>query len=266
MPSTVTLNTRTLIVVGLVLMAVITTYSIASARADSSPDSAGAPAADTRPAPDAAEPSLVMTGTGEAVGVPDQLSFALAVKADGDSVSEALGRANAISRRVLSTLRDEGVRSEDIQTTGLSIDPRYDYNDYGPPVLLGYAVTQRASVLVRSLADAGDALSSAVEAGGDAVRLGGLRLQLGDKDALLRQARAAAVEEATAKAEEYADATGRTLGEVTSVRELVATPRAPEGDYYALKRATVSADLSRVPIRAGSSDLKVTVAVAWSFA
>jgi uncharacterized protein len=264
MPSTVTLNTRTLIVVGLVLMAVITTYSIASARADSSPDTVGTPAADTRPAPDAGEPSLVMTGTGEAVGVPDQLSFALAVKADGDSVSEALGRANAISRRVLSTLRDEGVRSEDIQTTGLSIDPRYDYNDYGPPVLLGYAVTQRASVLVRSLADAGDALSSAVETGGDAVRLGQLQLRIGDKDALLRQARQAAVADATTKAEEYAAAAGTELGAVTSLREVVSTPNGSR-DYLA-KDIALRADLSPVPIRAGSTDLKVTVAIEWSFA
>jgi uncharacterized protein len=265
MPSTVTLSTRTLAVVGLILTALIAAYSIGSARADSPPAQAGSPVAQTSTPAPADEPSLVMTGSGEAVGVPDQLSFSLSVKADGDSVSEALGRANATARRVFEALGREGVRADDIQTTGLSIDPRYDYSTEGPPILLGYRVTQRSSVLVRSLADAGEALSATVEAGGDAVRLGGLRLQIGDRDALLRQARAAAVEEATAKAEEYADATGRDLGEVTSVRELVATPRAPEGDYYALKRGTL-ADISRVPIRAGSSDLKVTVAVAWSFA
>jgi uncharacterized protein len=264
MPSTVTLNIRTLTVVGLVLMAVITAYSIASARADSTPDSGGQPAADTRPAATEADPNLVMTGTGEAVGVPDQLSFALAVKADGDSVSEALGRANAISRRVLSTLRDEGVHSDDIQTTGLSIDPRYDYPNYGPPVLLGYAVTQRASVLVRSLADAGDALSSAVEAGGDAVRLGRLQLSIGNKDELLRQARQAAVADATTKAEEYATAAGTELGGVTSLREVVSGPGSSR--QYLAKDVLINAERSSpVPIRAGSTDLKVTVAITWSF-
>jgi hypothetical protein len=48
MPSSVTLNTRTLAVVGLILMAVITAYSIASARAESTQDSGGQPAADIR--------------------------------------------------------------------------------------------------------------------------------------------------------------------------------------------------------------------------
>jgi uncharacterized protein len=166
---------------------------------------------------------------------------------------------------VLGALRDEGVRADDIQTTGLSIDPQYDYSTEGPPILLGYGVTQRASVLVRSLADAGAALSATVEAGGDAVRLGGLRLLIGDKDALLRKARTAAVEEAKAKAEAYAEAAGRDLGEVTSVRELVATPHAPQPYEVAAYRDALAKDLSRVPIRAGSSDLKVTVAVAWSF-
>ena len=263
MPSSVTLSTRTLAVVGLIVMAVITAYSIASARADSTPDAGGQPAVQptTRAGDD---PSLVMTGTGEAVGVPDQLSFALAVKADGVSVSAALGRANAISRRVMSTLRDEGVRSGDIQTTGLSIDPRYDYDNDGPPVLLGYAVTQRASVLVRSLADAGDALSSAVEAGGDAVRLGRLQLRIGDKDALLRHAREAAVADATTKATEYATAAGTELGEVTSLREAVSTPGTSQ--RYLAKDVLARAELSAVPIRAGSTDLKVTVAITWSFA
>ena len=264
MPSSVTLNTRTLAVVGLILMAVITAYSIASARAESTQNSGGQPTADIRTAAVDADPNLVMTGTGEAVGVPDQLSFALAVKANGESVSDALGRANAISRRVLSTLRDHGVRSDDIQTTGLSIDPRYDYNDYGPPVLLGYAVTQRASVLVRSLADAGDALSSAVEAGGDAVRLSRLQLRIGDKDELLRQAREAAVADATTKAKEYATAAGTELGAVTSLREVVSTPGSSR--QYLAKDVLLRAEVSPVPIRAGSTDLKVTVAITWSFA
>lgn len=265
MPSSINISTRALAVIGVILLALITAYSIGSARADSSPPSqqraeqpAGTDAAD--------EPSIVMTGTGEAIGVPDQLSFSLAVKAEGDSVSEALGQANATTRDVIGALRDEGVQSDDIQTTGLSINPHYDYSSEGPPVLIGYGVSQRASVLVRSLADAGNALSASVEAGGDAVRLGDLRLQIGDKDALLRQARQAAVEEAKTKAEEYAEAAGRELGEVTSLREMVSTPQSGR-DYYALERAALTAgDLSKVPIRAGSTDLKVTVAVVWSFA
>lgn len=263
MPSSINVSTRALAVIGVILLALITAYSIGSAQADAPPNRAnGAQPTDTDTG--AEEPGIIMTGTGEATGVPDQLAFSLAVKATGDSVSAALDSANAISRRAFDALGDAGVRADDIQSTGLSIDPRYDYSGEGPPVLLGYGVSQRASVLVRSLADAGAALSATVEAGGDAIRLSGLRLQIGDKDALLRQARQAAVEEATTKAEEYAEAAGRQLSEVTSLREVVSTP-ANGRDYYAMDRAAL-ADLSKVPIRAGSSDLKVTVSVHWSFA
>jgi uncharacterized protein YggE len=54
------------------------------------------------------------------------VSFGPAIRgfwpAEPDPVSEALGRANATSRRALAALREKGVRADDIQTTGLSID------------------------------------------------------------------------------------------------------------------------------------------------
>ena len=51
-------------------------------------------------------------------------------------------------------MRKTGVEKRDIKTTGLSIDPRYDYIDQRE-VLTGYRVKQSASVLVRSLRSAG---------------------------------------------------------------------------------------------------------------
>ena len=101
-----------------------------------------------------------------------------------------------------------------MQTTGLSMYPEYDYPAYGPPVLTGYRVTQRAQVHVRELAQGGAAVSAAVETGGNGVRVSDIRLEVGDPDAVLEQARDAAVEAATAKAEQYAAATGQALGDV----------------------------------------------------
>ena len=59
---------------------------------------------------------------------------------------------------------------------------------------------------------AGDAITAAVRTGGNAVRVGDIRLLVGDREGVLKRARDAAVAEATAKAEQYAEATGQTLG------------------------------------------------------
>ena len=51
----------------------------------------------------------------------------------------------------LAGLADFGVVKDRVQTTGLAMEPVYDYPNYGPPVLRGYRVTQRARVTVPEL-------------------------------------------------------------------------------------------------------------------
>ncbi|MEO8330467.1 MAG: SIMPL domain-containing protein, partial [Candidatus Nanopelagicales bacterium] len=94
------------------------------------------------------------------------------------------------------------------------------------------------------------------------VRLHSVRLQIGDEDALLDEARAAAIDDARAKAEQYAAAAGSELGEVSSIREVHITPNVERS--YGL--ADAAAAVGSVPIRAGTADINVTVSVVWSLA
>ena len=158
----------------------------------------------------------------------------------------------------------QGVEREDVQTTGLDIHATYDYSGEGPAVITGYAVSQRMSVLVRSLPDSGDAISAAAGAGGNAIRLHGVKLRVGDEPGLLREARAAAMADATAKAKQYAEATGQSLGEVLSVREIGGgSGSGVKRDYELTASYDRVAGLRAVPIRAGSADLDVSVSVVW---
>ena len=56
------------------------------------------------------------------------------------------------------------------------------------------------------------------------MRVSDIRLEVGDPDAVLEKARDAAVDAATAKAEQYAEAAGQTLGDVVSIREVGEPP------------------------------------------
>ena len=71
--------------------------------------------------------------------------------------------ANAEMDRVLKALAQEGVRTSDVQTTGLTMNAVYDYHSYGPPTLRGYHVGQRAQVLVRDLTKGGQAVTAVVD-------------------------------------------------------------------------------------------------------
>jgi uncharacterized protein len=209
--------------------------------------------------------TVVMTGTGRTVGVPDELSFSLSVGLVRPDLATALADANATMNRVLASLASSGVQRSDVQTTGLSMNAVYDYHSSGPPTLRGYRVSQRAQVLVRDLSKGGAAVTAAVHAGGNDVRVGQLGLRIADPESLLAKSRAAAVKEATAKAQEYADATGQTLGDVLSLREVhasspvIRSQALPSASFDALKGVAL-------PIRAGKDKLAVTVRIEWSFA
>jgi hypothetical protein len=265
MDSKVTVSVRSVLLTGLVLMALVTAYLLGSTG-----DGAVTAPAQAAEQPAAAAPDgqrlVRMVGSGEATAVPDQLTFSLAVTAKRTDLDDALADSSASLRRVLTRLEGLGVERRDVQTTGLSMNPEYDYPSYGPPVLTGYRVTQRARVLVDELADGGRAVAAAVDAGGNGVRVSGIRLQVSDPDAVLEKARDAAVAAATAKADQYAEATGQDLGEVLSIREVGTRTSGTRDLAYKAQYGGLTAAVDRMalPVRAGRDDLTVRIEVTWA--
>jgi uncharacterized protein YggE len=264
MERTVTVSVRGALMAAVALLGLATAYLLGDAgAAPAAPAQASAAPAAPREAA-GNDRVLRMVGTGEATVVPDMLGFTLSVTAKQPELDGALGHASGTMRRVLAALREQGVRDADVQTTGLQMYPEYDYPAYAPPLLTGYRVTQRARVVVHELANGGDAVSTAVETGGNGVRVTDIRLGVSDPERALDKARDAAVEAATAKAEQYADATGQTLGEVQSLRE-VGGGSAPRPQRVLTYRAAATADALAMPVRAGRDDLDVKVEVVWAF-
>lgn len=239
---------------------VVSAYALGSSGEDGPVITPVVPASASEEAEDG-HGTIAIRGTGESTGVPDQLTFRVSVRAKEDDVSSALDEASSSLRRVLAALERADVRRRDVQTTGLSVRPDYAYSSSAPPVLTGYVATQSVSVLVRELRGAGTAIATAAESGGNAVRLSGIRLRIGDREELLADARDAAIAQARAKAAQYAAAAGQQLGAVRSVREV----HAGGGRDLLMSNARIAFDrvAAAVPIRAGSQDLAVTVAVVW---
>lgn len=257
MNGNITLSVRTFAIGLLVLVGLVVAYLLGGS-------GGGSPAvAGTSAEPDPTSPrELTMTGTGDASAVPDQLSFSLEVHLSRPELDDALDAANRSMARVLTSLKEYGVDKGDVQTTGLSMDPVYDYPTYGPPVLRGYRVSERASVLVDELDEGGAAVTAAVAAGGNDVRVDDLQLLVGDTDGVMKQARDAAVEEARAKAEQYAEASGETLGDVVTISEVRAKPLPTPVPAANFARA-LGDMAAAVPIRAGRDEASVTVKIVW---
>jgi uncharacterized protein YggE len=252
---------RSVLLTAVILLGLVTAYLLGSAGGGGEPARAAAPAAAT----EARQRTLTMSGTGEGTAVPDQMSFDLAVTLLRPDLETALDDASAKMNRVLAALERLGIERGDVQTTGLSMYPVYDYHSYGPPTLRGYRVSQRASVLVRELRSGGRAVSTAVSTGGNEVRVSDIRLRVGDVDAVLDKARDEAVADARAKAEQYAGAAGLDLGDVVTLHEVGPRARQAMERGYLVENTRGSLDAASVPmpVRAGKDATKVTVQVVW---
>jgi uncharacterized protein YggE len=260
MDGDVTVSVRSILVAAVAALAVVVAYVLGSGGGGGSPAQAA-----SQPSDDAPRRLLTMTGTGDASAVPDELSFGLGVTVTRTDLGSALEAASATMKRVLGSLAKYGVARSDVQTTGLSMTPVYDYHPYDPPTIRGYRVTQRASVLVEELRSGGDAVAAAVAAGGNDVRVSGLRLLVGDPEAATARARAAAVAEAEDKARQYAEASGQSLGDVMTLREVHVRPLpSPTAPMRLLQAQSFDAVAGRaMPIRAGKERTSVTVRMVW---
>ena len=215
---------------------------------------AGTAALTAAAAPAPAGARITVTGTGNVSGVPNQLSLSMGVQTNAGSVAAALREANSAVRAVTSVLRRSGVGASDIQTSGLSIYPSYSGSSGVPS---GYQVSEQLTVTLRQLSTAGNQISAAARAGGNATVVDGVSLNLSDTSSLLAAARARAVADAKAKATAYARALGRPLGAVVSMSET--PPAVPLQPLPLAQNAGTSRAPSPVPVHPGTQQLSVTV-------
>ncbi len=216
---------------------------------------------------DVAFNSISITGTGEAVSVPDIATFSFSVSADAKTVSDAQSSVTTKTDAILASLKDLGVAEKDIKTTDYSVYPKYVYsqgvctNMMCPPsrqIPDGYTVNQSVLVKVRKTADAGKALAIAGEKG--ATNVSGLNFTTDDKDKNQNEARANAIADAKAKAEILAKSLGVRIVRVVGYTDNFGGPVPMYGGGYAgISMMKDSASAPTIPVGENKTTANVTV-------
>jgi uncharacterized protein YggE len=210
------------------------------------------------------EDGVTVVGTGEVSGKPETLRARVGVEVTEPGVQAALDAANTAADKVLGALRDAGVADEDLQTAELSVRPQREPPREGePPKVTGYVATNRVSVTITQIDQAGQILQAAAEAGGDAARIAHVRFALEDDTELLKQARQRAMQKAQAKASQYAELAEADLGEVISISEQV-TGRPPVPQQFGGDAAALAQEGGAPPVEPGEQDVSVRVEVNWA--
>ncbi len=149
---------------------------------------------------------------------PDMATIGAGVSTEAPTAVEAM-RTNAREMNaVIDRIKALGVAEEDIQTTGINLNARYEYNrQTRKQVFVGYQVSNRVNVKLREIDEVGGVLDALVAAG--VTDLNGPRFSIADDEAAKDQARERALERGMQRARAYAAMLGSDDVRVLEISE-----------------------------------------------
>lgn len=225
----------------------------------------GSVSAYAQPAPPAPTPQIVVTGEGEATARPDLAMLSLSVMREAKTAREALDANSSAMAAVIAAMKAEGIADADLQTSSLSIEPRYTYptnkdGEQGEPKLVAYQVTNSLGVRVREIDKVGALLDKAVTLG---VNQGGqINFDTADSTKTLAEARKRAVKDAMERAKTLAEAAGIKLGSVIEISE--SSLRQPPIPMMAKSFEMRAPAPAPAPVEAGENAYRVQVTVTFA--
>lgn len=181
----------------------------------------------------------------------------LGTEARADSVEQALSAASQALTTMAAALHANGATETDLRTEGPST---YTVTDEVGRVN-SYVCSFRLTARLTEPARAGVLLADCVAQAGDCARVHGVTYQLRDRVEHQRRARALAVDDARARAEQLAELVGRPLGRARNVVE-----SHPGGPIRPMRLAAMSAASESVELEPGVEQVSVGVEVTWVFA
>lgn len=206
--------------------------------------------------------SIVVSGTGEAAGVPDEARILFWVETRSESATAAANENARLQEAVIVALRGAGIESRDIGTSGYSLNPEMQYDERERRSrLVGYVARNGVNVRVREIAKVGPLIDAAIGAGANGV--GSLSFASSGAAELRREALTLAVGSACRDAEVMARAAGGSLGRLLEMSSTggVSSPR-PE--MFRSMAASAAQDVG-TPIEAGELAVSAHVTVRWEF-
>lgn len=206
---------------------------------------------------------ITVVGQGSVDAAPDMATISMGVISEAKTGAAAMAKNSDILAGVLSQLGDAGIDARDVQTSNLSLSPRWDnslFSSTGQRKITGFVASNTVTVQVRDLDRLGVILDAVVQNGANSFY--GLSFGLQEPQPAQDAARKVAVADALRKAQLYAAAAGITLGDVLTISE------APQRGVSPVMM-TMQADMEQsraVPVSQGEVSVAASVTVVYAIA
>ena len=199
---------------------------------------------------------VTVVGSGEVKGIPDTLTANVSIEFTAPDATTAMNQASARQQAVIDALAASGIDRADISTTNVTLQPQFGGGDR--PTIIGYQANNSISVKIRRLDAASQTLALIGTTGGDATRINSVSYSIEDDSQMVKDARTRAFDDAKDRAEQYAQLSGLTLGDVISISESAGTTP-PVPVPTPMPRAAMEA----VPLEPGQQSVAFSVTVIW---
>jgi hypothetical protein len=198
---------------------------------------------------------LTVSAESELKAAPDMASISAGVLTTSATAQEAMTQNATRMTAMIAALKKAGVADKDMQTSGLSLQPQYIYNNNDAPKLSGYQANNTVNILVRKLDTLGPVLDTLASKG--ASNLNGPNFGFDQPDPILDDARTKAVQKAMQRAELYAKAAGMRVKRIVSIAESGGISQPPMPYQQSMMMAKQASD--ETPIAPGRIGLAASV-------
>ena len=203
-------------------------------------------------------PTISVVGEGRLLVPPDVANVSLGVESTAPTLSEAQADAATRMQAVVDTLLAQGVPRDDVRTTRLGVTPVYDNRDASQ--LRGYRAMNSVQVTVRDLGRVGTIVDAVTAAGAN--RVDGISFEIDNPEPPKDRARALALGNARAKADQLASLAGlRIVGVKAIVEADPAVRPVPSAREGAAPAALAAAPPP--PVEPGTQEVRTRISVVY---
>lgn len=160
---------------------------------------------------------LSVSSQAEASRAPDIATISAGVVTQAPDGNTAMRQNATQMTQVMAAIRKAGIADKDIQTSGVMLNPQYDYRDNQAPKITGYQATNTVNLKVRDIAKLGQVLDALAAQGAN--QINGPTFEIDQPDPVYDEARLAALKKAETRAETYAKGLGLKVRRIVSIAE-----------------------------------------------
>ena len=206
--------------------------------------------------------TLFVSGSATDKVKTDLVTISIGVQSTNQSVTDAVTSNSRIANDVITSLRDNGVKENEISTSQYTIQPNFNFTESGISVKTGFTVSNILTVQSPNFDNISSWIDSAVTAGANTIN--GVDFRVSDKS--LESVTNALIEQAIFNARQNADIASSAIGStIVGIKSMSVNTDGfnpiPSNDQV-MQRSFASV-ASSTPILPGEQEASVTVQITY---